>query len=45
MVEVGSWGADEGVEQAPQLGHGQRDELLVSGCGSPFSAVARVADR
>src|SRR3954453_19792153 len=44
-VEVGSRGADEGVEQPSQLGHGQRDELAGSGCGPPFSAVARVADR
>src|SRR3712207_2096829 len=45
VVEVGPWRADEGVEQAPELGHGQRDELLGSGCGAPFSAVARVALR
>jgi hypothetical protein len=44
-VEVGSRCADEGVEQAPQLGHGQCDELAVSGCSAPFFAVARVADR
>jgi hypothetical protein len=43
VVEVGPRRVDEGVEQAPQFGHGQRDELLGSGCGSPFSAVARVA--
>jgi hypothetical protein len=45
VVQIRPRGADEGVEQAPQLGHGQRDELLGSGCGSPFSAVARVALR
>src|SRR3954451_25395419 len=45
VVEVGPWGADEGVEQAPEFGHGQRDELAVSGCGPPYFAVARVADR
>jgi hypothetical protein len=45
VLEVGPRCADEGVEQAPQLGHGQRDELIGSGCGPPFSAVARVADR
>src|SRR3954468_5833173 len=44
-VEVGSRSVDEGVEQPSQLGHGQRDELAGSGCGPPFSAVARVADR
>src|SRR3954463_895699 len=44
-VEVGSRSADEGVEQPSQFGHGQRDELAGSGCGPPFSAVARVADR
>src|SRR3954469_15766051 len=44
-VEVGPRSADEGVQQAPQLGHGQRDELAGSGCGAPFLAVARVADR
>src|SRR4051794_2048553 len=45
VVEVGPRGADEGVEQASQFGHGQRDELAGSGGGAPFSAVARVADR
>ena len=45
VIEVGSRGVDEGVEQAPQLGHGQGDELVGSGCGAPFLAVARVADR
>src|SRR3954465_1540319 len=45
VIEVGPRSADEGVEQAPQFGHGQRDELAGSGCGPPFSAVARVADR
>src|SRR4051812_33362 len=45
VVQAWPRGADEGVEQAPELGHGQRDELLVSDCGAPFSAVARVALR
>src|SRR5215218_8162744 len=45
VVKAWPRGADEGVEQAPELGHGQRDELLGSGCTAPFSAVARVADR
>jgi hypothetical protein len=42
-VEVGSRGADEGVEQPSQLGHGQRDELAVSGCapGSHLRGRAR----
>ncbi len=30
-------GADEGVEQASELGHGQGDELLASGCRGPLS--------
>src|SRR4051794_10165952 len=37
VVEVGPWPADEGVEQAPEFGHGQGDELAGSGCGAPFS--------
>jgi hypothetical protein len=38
------WGGNEGVEQAPEFGHGQRDELSVP-APTPLSAVARVADR
>jgi hypothetical protein len=45
VVQAGPGCSDEGVEQAPEFGHGQRDELASSGCGAPFSAVARVADR
>ncbi len=45
VVQVGPRRADEGVEQPPEFGHGQRDELAGSGCGAPFSAVARVAAR
>jgi hypothetical protein len=45
VVGPGSRVADKGVEQPPQLGHGQRDELAGCGRGAPFSAVARVADR
>jgi hypothetical protein len=45
VIQIGSWRADEGVEQAPEFRDGQRDELVGSGCGAPFSAVARVALR
>jgi hypothetical protein len=45
VVEVGQFWAQQAVEQAPEFGHGQGDELLGSGCGAPFSAVARVAER
>jgi hypothetical protein len=44
-VEVGPWNADEGVEQAPEFGHGQRDELAGSGSEACFSAVTRVPVR
>ena len=45
VVQIGLRGTDEPVEHSPELGHGQRDELAGSGCGAPFSAVARVALR
>jgi hypothetical protein len=40
VVGVGRSWAQQAVEQAPEFGHGQGDQLVVSGCGSPFSAVA-----
>ena len=36
VVQVGPWRTDECFEQAPELGHGQRDEPVGSGCGAPF---------
>jgi len=45
VVQAGSRSADEGVEQAPEFGHGQGDELAGCGCGAPLSAVVRVAER
>src|SRR3954447_14788677 len=45
VVQIRPWSVDEDVEQPPQLGHGQGDELAVPGSGPPFFAVARVADR
>ena len=41
MVQVGSGWADEGVKQAPEFGHGQRDELLGAGSGAPAGPARR----
>jgi hypothetical protein len=45
VVEVGSWRAGEGVEQAAEFGRDQRDQLAGCRCGALVPAVARVTDR